>query len=57
MTRKRKVLWIGAAAGLGLLALLAVRRPAGIDVEVAIVRYDTLRVTIENEGRTRARDR
>lgn len=57
MTRKRKFVYLAAAAGLGMIALLAVRRPSAIEVEVATVRYDTLRVTIENEGRTRARDR
>ncbi len=57
MTRQRKLLWIAAAAVVVTAAVLIMTRPVRLDVDVATVDYDTLRVTIEEEGRTRARDR
>ncbi len=57
MTRQRRLLWIAAAAVVVTAAVLIMTRPVRLDVDVATIDYDTLRVTIEEEGRTRARDR
>jgi HlyD family secretion protein len=55
MTRKRWVL-IGGGAALVLLLSLTMCRSA-VEVEVAEVRRETLRVMVEEEGMTRVRDR
>jgi HlyD family secretion protein len=56
MTRKR---WILVAAGgaVLLVILLMSRSGGGVEVEVAQVARDTVRVVVEEEGRTRVRDR
>jgi HlyD family secretion protein len=53
---RRTILW--AAAGLAAAAFLALTlRPTPIPVETAVAARGTLRVTIDEEGRTRVRDR
>lgn len=57
MTRRRKFIGGAAVVVVGLMAWTMVRGPAPLEVEAATVRRDTVRVTVEEEGVTRARDR
>lgn len=56
MTRRRWSI-VGGVVVLVLLALSVTTCRSAIPVEVAEVRLDTLRVVVQEEGRTRARDR
>jgi HlyD family secretion protein len=53
---KKHLFWIGGVAAAGLLTGLALR-PSVLDVETAIATRGPLRVTLDEEGRTRVRDR
>lgn len=55
MTRKRLLLVVGGAVVL-LLVVSMTMCGGGVEVEVAEVRRDTLRVMVEEEGRTRVRE-
>ena len=52
----KHLVWIGAIGVVGLLVALALR-PAVLDVETAVAVRGPLRVTLDEEGRTRVRDR
>ncbi len=55
-TWKRRVVWI--AAGLGAIAALAYSfRPAAVIADAAVVSRGTLRVTVDDDGQTRVRER
>lgn len=56
MTRKRWIL-VGVGAAAVLVVLMLGLNGSAVEVEVARVARDTLRVTVEEEGRTRVRDR
>ena len=53
---RRHVIWtlMGLATVLGLVALL---RPAPVDVDIGVVKRDVLRVTVDEEGETKLRRR
>ncbi len=53
---KKHLIWIGGIAVVGLLVAL-VLRPSVLEVETAIAGRGPLRVTLDEEGRTRVRDR
>ena len=57
MTRARRRLSIGAAAGVALAGAWALFRPDPVPVDVAPVVRSELRVTVDEEGETRVRDR
>jgi HlyD family secretion protein len=52
----RALLWLAVGSGT-VIALVAVLRPAPVEVDAAIVSRGPLLVTIEEEGRTRVRER
>jgi HlyD family secretion protein len=56
MTRKRWIL-VGVGAAAVLVVLMLGLNGSAVEVELAQVARDTLRVTVEEEGRTRVRDR
>jgi HlyD family secretion protein len=45
------------AAGIAVLALVYVLRPAPLQVDVATIEHGDLQITVDEEGRTRVRDR
>jgi HlyD family secretion protein len=53
---RRNLIWMATAA-VGVFGLVALLRPAPVEVDVGVVRRDTLRVTIDEEGETRLRRR
>lgn len=56
-TRAKRWLWISSIGILVVLALVWGFRPQPVPVDVVEVRRAPLRVTVEEEGKTRARDR
>ena len=57
MTKTRRRISIGLAAGVALAAGWTLLRPAAVPVDVATVERGPLRVTVDEEGETRVRDR
>jgi HlyD family secretion protein len=57
MTTKQKILLVAVAAVVASIIVVSVRSPKEFEVEAGTVAYDTLRVTVEDEGQTRAADR
>ncbi|MBI4517453.1 MAG: HlyD family efflux transporter periplasmic adaptor subunit [Deltaproteobacteria bacterium] len=57
MTRSRRGLVMAAGAVLALALVVVLVRPAPVGVEVARARRGPLRVTVDEEGKTRVRDR
>ncbi len=53
----RQTVWWGAAALVGVLLLWLVARPSAVPVDIATATPGPLRVTIDEEARTRVRDR
>lgn len=56
-TNVRKWLLTGLALLVGVAATMLLMRPAAIEVDVAVVLRGTLVVTVEEQGKTRARER
>jgi HlyD family secretion protein len=53
---RRRILWVGGALGLAALAFFALR-PEPVPVDVGRVERGALRITVDEEGRTRVRQR